>query len=255
MSDATISEDGGVITVTLDRPEKLNAINPEMTEALWVATRALRDRDDLRVLVITATGKYFTAGIDLAAVPGEVDGARPASDLAYRRRYRDHHLLYDELEAVEKPVILAAQGPCLGAGVEMAVSCDFRFAAARAHFQLPEIGLGVIAGSGGTGRLTRLVGPHWAKWMSMAGQAVDADRALQIGLVHDVFPDDEFTASVTAFARQLVEFPAQALGVAKLAVDLSADLDRTGQRHLERIVNTRLTTLDDFVRRTAPFRR
>jgi enoyl-CoA hydratase len=152
-----------------------------MTEALWQATRALRDRDDLRVLVIRAEGEYFTAGIDLGAVPGEVGGARPESDIRYRRLYRDHHLLYDEMEAVEKPVILAAQGPCLGAGVEMAVSCDFRFAAQSARFQLPEIGLGVIPGSGGTGRLTRLLGPHWAKWMAMAGRSLTAEQALAVG--------------------------------------------------------------------------
>jgi enoyl-CoA hydratase/carnithine racemase len=255
VTGATLAEDGGIVTVTFDRPDKLNAIDPGMTEVLWQATRALRDRDDLRVLVIRAEGTYFTAGIDLGAVPGELDGGRPESDIRYRRLYRDHHLLYDEIEAVEKPVVLAAQGPCLGAGVELAVSCDFRFAARSARFHLPEINLGVIPGSGGTGRLTRLVGPHWAKWMAMAGQSLTAERAVTAGLVHDVFPDDELDASVTAFARGLIEIPVEALGVAKLTVDLCADLDRTGQRHLERIVNTRLTTLDEFVARSARFRR
>jgi enoyl-CoA hydratase len=253
--DARITEEGGIVTVSFDRPGKLNAIDPGMTEVLWRATRALRDRDDLRVLVIRAEGDYFTAGIDLGAVPGEVDGARPESDIRYRRLYRDHHQLYDEMEAVEKPVVLAAQGPCLGAGVEMAVSCDFRFASRSARFQLPEIGLGVLPGSGGTGRLTRVIGPHWAKWMAMAGQPLTAERALAVGLVHDVVPDGELDASVTAFARQLIAIPAEALGAAKLAVDLCADLDRTGQRHLERIVNSRLTTLDEFAARSARFRR
>ena len=96
-----------------------------------------------------------------------------------RRKYRQrHHVLHDEMESIEKPIILAAQGPCLGLGLEMAASCDFRFCTPQAHFGLPEVGrLGVIAGSGGISRVTRLVGPHWSKWISMAGKNVDADTA------------------------------------------------------------------------------
>jgi len=106
----------------------------------------------------------------------------------FRRNYRSHHLLYDEFEAIEKPIIIAANGICLGAGVEMAVSCDFRFCTPDAEFGVPEVHLGMLAGSGGTSRLTRLVGPAWGKWMAMAGRRVGAAQAKQIGLVHDVFP-------------------------------------------------------------------
>jgi enoyl-CoA hydratase/carnithine racemase len=254
-SHASVSEDGGIITVTIDRQAKRNAISPEVTRVLWEATRALASRPDLQVLVITAVGPYFTAGIDLGAVPGERDGERIQPGLDYRRTFREHHLLYDEFEALEKPIILAAQGHCFGAGVEMAASCDFRFAAEGVTFWLPEIGLGVLPASGGTSRLTRLVGPHWGKWMAMAGRKVDADQARAIGLVHDVFPPEELHEKVDAFARELCDIPADALGMAKLAVDMAADVDRTSARHIERFTNTVLTDTEEWRARTARFRK
>jgi enoyl-CoA hydratase len=250
---ARIGEADGVITVTFDRQDKLNAISPQMTALLWEGIRALGDRDDLRALVITGVGRYFTAGIDLRHPAADRRDGNLASDVAYRRTYRRHHLLYDEFEAVEKPVILAAQGGCLGAGVEMAASCDFRFAARSAHFQLPEIGLGVIAGSGGTSRLTRIVGPHWAKWMAMAGEPIGADQALAIGFVHQVFPDETFAAEVAGFARKLAGLPEEALGTAKLVVDAAADVDRTTQRNIDRLANTSLAGRPGFADRTARF--
>lgn len=247
MADARVTEAGGVITVTIDREAKRNAINPEVTQALWDAVRALATRDDLRCLVITAVGKYFTAGIDIvaAAQAREAESSAPARQQpgwAYRRDYRSHHLLYDEMEAIEKPVILAAQGPCLGAGVEMALSCDFRFCTQNAEWGLPEVSLGVIPGSGGASRLTRIVGPAWAKYLTMSGARITAERARAIGLVHEVFAAESFQDDVAAFARRLVELPAEAVGLAKLAVDLATDVaDRSAQRHVDRLINTTLT--------------
>lgn len=251
---ATIALGDGIITVTIDRQEKHNAISRQVTETLWEAARALADRDDLRVMLITAVGRYFTAGIDLAASQETFDvSGRAAPDIAYRRSYREHHLLYDEFESIEKPIVLVAQGRCLGAGVEMAASCDFRLASTEASFALPEVQLGVIAGSGGTSRITRLVGPHWGKWLAMAGQEVDAERALMMGLVHEVFPPEALLSGATDFARRLIEIPTECLGLAKLAVDLSADVDRTSQRHIERIANTNLVSSEEFRRRTERF--
>ena len=247
MASARVTEAGGIITVTIEREAKRNAINPEVTRTLWDAVRALAARDDLRCLVITAVGAYFTAGIDIlaAAQAREAASSAPAEQQpgwAYRRDYRDHHLLYDEMEAIEKPVILAAQGICLGAGVEMALSCDFRFCTPSAEWGLPEVSLGVIPGSGGTSRLTRIVGPAWAKYLTMTGERIGAERAHAIGLVHEIFPAETFQADVAAFARRLVELPAEAVGLAKLAVDLATDVtDRSAQRHVDRLINTTLT--------------
>lgn len=259
LSNAVTAEAEGILTVTFDREEKLNAIDSSMTGVLWEAVTELADRDDLRCMVITGKGRYFTAGIDINDMPGNASDDSPAESphpgWNFRRRYRRHHLLYDEFEAVEKPIVVAAQGNCFGAGLEMAVSCDFRFCTPEAQFGLPEVHIGVMAGSGGTSRLTRLVGPAWGKWMAMAGQRVTAEQALRIGLVHDVFSADTFLEQVYAFCRQLITVPAEVLGLAKLAVDLYTDVhDRTVQRHVDRIIITGIRDSPEFRSRTARFR-
>ena len=241
MSHCTITEQDGIITVTTTRPEKLNAISHEVTAAYWEAANALADRDDLRVMVITAEGPYFTAGLDLSSLGGNRPGNPETEHLHpgwnFRRNYRSHHLLYDEFEAVEKPIVLAVNGICLGAGVEMGASCDFRFCVPEAEFGVPEVRLGAIAGSGGTSRLARIVGPAWAKYMAMAGMRVDAERALSMGLVQDIFPGETFMDDVYAFCRSMMEIAPEVLGIAKLAVDMYTDVqDRTVQRHIDRLL-------------------
>jgi len=254
---AIITEDDQILTVTFDRQNKLNAISPEMTAALWEAITALADRDDLRCLVITGKGRYFTAGLDLAVPGGNRPGNPETEHLHpgwnFRRNYRSHHLLYDEFEAVEKPIVLAAQGICLGAGVEMGMSCDFRFCTPQAEFAVPEVHLGAIAGSGGTSRLTRMIGPAWAKYMAMAGMQIGAERAHAIGLVHDVFPAETFLDDVYAFCRKMMGIAPEVLGLAKIAVDMFADVqDRTVQRHIDRILVA--STFDEWQKRTDRFK-
>jgi enoyl-CoA hydratase/carnithine racemase len=250
---ARITVADGVVIVTMSRPAKLNAISPDITAALWEAVRLLALREDVRVMLIEATGRYFTAGIDLAALPADRSDGRLASDRDYRRDYREHHLLYDEMEATEKPIVLAAQGPCLGAGVEMAVSCDFRLASADAHFRLPEVELAVLPGSGGCSRLTRLVGPHWAKWMALAGRRVEAVQAERIGLVHQVFPAEDFADEARRFARDLAALPSEAVGLGKLVIDMAAETDRATGRRIERLANSGLDGSPAFQSATARF--
>ncbi|CAO5236183.1 enoyl-CoA hydratase/isomerase family protein [Frankia sp. AgKG'84/4] len=258
---ARITEDDGILTVTIDRQAKRNAMGPQVIETLWRAANQLADRDDLRCLVITAVGPYFTAGTDLSAPVGTRHGDPETEHLHpgwnFRRSYRTHHLLYDELEAIEKPIVVAAQGICLGGGVELAVSCDFRFATPAAEFGVPEVrSIGVIAGSGGTSRLTRLVGPAWGKWMAMAGRRVSAEQARQIGLVHDIYPAETFLDDVYAFCRDLITIPAETLGVAKLAIDMYADVsDRTAQRNIDRLLVSGMITSPDYLARMARFQK
>lgn len=247
-SEARLDRDGPVLTLTFTRDAKLNAVTPGMLDLLREAVDTLAVDRAVRVLVITAEGRYFTAGMDAHLSGRElglmVDDGTAGSE--FRRNYRNLHRLFDELEAIEKPVVLAAQGPCLGVGVELGVSCDFRLAASRATFGLPEIpNLAVLPGSGGISRLTRLVGPHWARWLAMAAQTVDAEEARAIGLVHRVIPDDAFTAEVAAFAHHLAGLPAEALGLAKLAIDAAADSDRTTARNVDRIANTLLVLSEE----------
>ncbi|MBA2282602.1 MAG: enoyl-CoA hydratase/isomerase family protein [Actinomycetota bacterium] len=236
-----VDEDGPVLTVTFTRLEKRNAVSDEMFDALRAALRSMQERADLRVLVLTGEGEWFTAGLDLQGgfarglyEPAEHQGQ------AFRQRYRQLHLLFDDIEATEKPVVLAAQGPCFGVGLELACSCDIRVASTTTTFSLPEVRFGAVAGSGGTTRLTRIVGPSWAKWVAMAGQTIDADRALQIGLVQEVVAPERFTARVRELAADLATIPAEGMGLAKLLVDAAVDLDRTTARHLDRIAVTGL---------------
>jgi len=232
----------GVITLTFTRDRKLNAVTGGMLDAIRTAVADLRDRDDLKVLVITAEGRYFTAGADIIALPvGETGPDVPGS--VFRRNYRRLHELFDEIEAVEKPVVVSAQGPCLGIGMELSSSCDFRFAAEHAVFGLPEVrNLAALPGSGGISRLTRLVGPHWAKWLAMAGQQLDAAGALSAGYLHAVYPADELASRVREFALDLAAQPTEALGLAKIVIDAAATSDRTAARDFDRVANTALIT-------------
>lgn len=245
MSEALLREDfDGVIALTLNRPDKLNAITPGMLEGLAEALADLRDKSEQRVLMIRANGRYFSAGMDISGGMAPTEG----SGVEFRRWYRcSLHNLFDEIEAVEKPVVVAIHGACLGGALEMACSCDFRLAAESAKFGLPEIRLGVIPGSGGTSRLTRLVGPANAKWLVMAGQDVSAERALQIGLVQEVCKDELFEKRSREFCLELAGLPLDATATAKIAIDTVADLDRTGARQVERIANTVLTRSEEHL--------
>jgi enoyl-CoA hydratase len=241
----------GVSTLTFTRPDKRNAVDLEMFACIREAVGDLRDQDHLRVLVITAEGEYFTAGKDVADLRTNVgqgtDGTVRGSNIRAQYRVNADHDLFDAIEQVEKPVILAAQGHCLGVGVEMGASCDFRFAAEGATFGLPEVqNLAAIPGSGGISRLTRIVGPHWARWLAMACERIDARQALAIGLVHAVYPGEEFADRVQAFARKLAGMPREALGVAKIAIDTADTVDRATARVFDRFSQTLLFTSDEF---------
>jgi enoyl-CoA hydratase/carnithine racemase len=243
-----VEQRGAILVVSLNRPRKYNAIDLEMWHGLVAATQLFGERDDLRVLLIRAEGSYFCAGIDLHSklVPaGDI-----TSPAAFRRWYRagvgSLHPIGDAWEAVDKPVVVAHQGPCLGGALEISLCADFRLAAAGARYGLPEIALGGIPGSGGTSRLTRLIGPHWARWLVLANQQIDAARALAIGLVHEVFDQAEFDDRVYQFCAMLATLPAEAFAAGKLAIELAADLDRAQARNVERLAVSSLVTGEEY---------
>ena len=250
----SLAEDGPVLVLSFDRADKRNAIDDEMTAALRAAAARLAEDPAARVLLLRAEGEWFSAGSDLHSEwSRRLFEPREHPGMGFRRAYRELHQLYDELEAIEKPVVLAAQGPCWGAGVELACSVDFRFASTRATFALPEVRLGTVAGSGGASRLTRLIGPHWAKWVAMAGQEVDAEQALRIGLVHEVVAPEHLEPRVLTFCHELAALPAEAVGLSKLVIDAAVDTDRTTARHLDRIAVTTLFGSDDLAQHRRRF--
>ena len=232
----------GILGITFNRPDKYNAITFAMLEDLSKAIDRFREEDELRVLLLRANGRYYSAGLDV----GEGLAPETESGIEFRNWYRrDIHRLFDELEAIEKPIVAAIQGPCLGGALEMALSCDFRLAATSARFGLPETNIGALPGSGGMSRLTRLVGSAEAKWLVMAAQTIDAGRALRVGLIHEVYPDDEFEKQYKAFAQKLVALPREAVGAGKVAIDAIEDVDRATARQIERLSNTPLSQSEE----------
>lgn len=236
------NEQDGIIEVIFNRPEKFNALTREMYDGLARAVDALSSRQDLRVMLIRASGKYFSAGMDLSAMAAvkEEDIAGSASE--FRRSYREnaYHWLFDAMESVEKPIVVAHHAPCLGGGLELSLSCDFRLASTSAQYGLPEMNIAMIPGSGGTSRLVRTVGAHWARWLIMASEQLNAERALAIGLVHQVVPDAELEKFARDFCVKLSKQPQEAMRMAKLAIELAQDLGRAQGRNVERLANSAL---------------
>jgi enoyl-CoA hydratase/carnithine racemase len=232
-----VSARESILELVLNRPEKLNAISGDMLGVITAETERFVTDPSLRVMLIRAKGRYFSAGVDISGT------LAPPDDLAgpqeFRRWYREGpgslHPLLDRFEVIEKPIVVAHHGPCLGGALEFSLSCDFRLASPNARYALPETALGNIPGSGGVSRLTRLVGPHWARWFIMANLPVDAAKAVAIGLVHEVYPDERFEADVWAFCSHLARQPPETVGAAKLALELAADLDRAQARNVERL--------------------
>lgn len=240
-----VEQDGAVLIATLNRPNKLNAITAEMMELLAAAVDRLRETSDIKVLLIRARGRYFCAGGDLRtqdhALPASGSGIRD-----YHRQLRHAQKTYDEMEAIEKPIVVAHQGNCLGAGLELSLSCDFRLAARGVEYALPEGKFGALPASNGVSRLVRTIGTHWARYFLMANRSMSTDRALAIGLIHDVFEHDALEAEALAFAHHLATQNGEHMGAAKLAIEVVADLGLAQARNVERLANSALMLMPAY---------
>lgn len=244
--DIIRTEHERILEVVFNRPKKYNAMNRAIASGLNEAVAEFRDRRDLRVMLIRANGKYFSAGADLTDISRpDAQGSSSAERNWYRQGSGSFHPMFDEMEAVEKPIVVAHQGPCFGGAFEMSLSCDFRLGASSATYRMPEIDIGCLPGSGGTSRLARLVGPHWARWFVLAGETASAQQALNMGLLHDVYPDDEFNERVMKFCAKLASLPPEAVALSKLTIELTADLDRQQARNIERLSNSILFLGDE----------
>ena len=238
-----VSEEDGVLVATFNRPDKLNAMSLQLTHALGETVERFRDDPALKVMLIRATGRYFSSGADLKE-SGSMDRPRPTTGSGLREMHRRlpsrMRQIWDEIEHVEKPFVVAHQGMCVGGSLEMSLSCDFRLASRSAAYSFPEAKFGVLPATNGVSRLTRVVGPHWARWLIMANKSVDAERALVMGLVHDVFPDETFEADALAFCRHLAQQNGEMMGAAKIAIELAWDLGVDQAAAVERMANSAL---------------
>jgi enoyl-CoA hydratase/carnithine racemase len=236
-----LSRDGAVALLRLNRPENLNSWNQQMRDELKAAVADVVGDDSLRVLVITGTGRAFSAGEDVRGMKGLTDlGTR-----GFRRVVRDIHNTFDEIEAIEVPVIAAINGTAAGGGMELALSCDFRFAATTAKMGFPENNVGLIPGSGGCSRLVRQVGLSRAKRLVMTGEMVQAEPALAYGLVDEVHPPEELLPRAMAFAQSLAKRAPQALGIAKVVLNQCARVDPDTARNFERLGQSILKKTED----------
>jgi enoyl-CoA hydratase len=211
---------GGVVVVTIDRPEALNALNRDTLSELRDRLRELATDTDARVLVVTGAGdRAFAAGADI----GEMTEMSVLEGHAWGALGHECARL---LESMPKPTLAAVNGFALGGGCELALACDIRYASERAKFGQPEINLAIIPGWGGTQRLARAVGAALAKDLILTGRTVDADEALRIGLVSAVYPAEELLERVLDTAAELVAKSAVALSAAKDATNraLQGDL-------------------------------
>jgi enoyl-CoA hydratase len=240
--------DGVILIVTLNRPDKLNALSGEMMALFDQAVLRFRDSAALKVMLVRANGRYFCAGADLR---GGDSASLQYTASAIRERHRTQlhgmHRIYDEMEAIEKPIVVAHHGTCMGGGLELSMSCDFRLAAKSARYAFPEGKFGVLPASNGVSRLTRLVGTHWARYLIMANLSIDAERALIMGLVHDVFPDETFQDEVLRFCRHLAEQNGEQMGAAKLAIEMARDLGLAQARNVERMANSALMLNPEYL--------
>ena len=207
---------GHIATITLDRPDKLNAINQAMRRGLSAAVARVRDDDAVRVLVLTGAGdRAFSAGADVTEFLG-----RSADE--QRRLDWNGPRIYEELEALAQPVICAINGLAYGGGCELALACDIRIASETASMGLLEIRHGLIPGGGGTQRLPRLIGVGRALQLILTGDPIPARRALEIGLVEEVVPAGGALAAAEALAARLAQQSPVAIRAAKSAVRAAA---------------------------------
>ena len=231
----------GVATITLNRPEVHNAMNDLMRRELKRCFESVADADDVRVVVVTGAGaKAFSAGADIREF---VEPQAPT-------RFRDARRRVDFRAAMDRcpqPIIAAIGGFAFGGGLELALACDMRIAAANATLGLTEVNLAIIPGGGGTQRLPRIVGRGKALEMILTGARIPADEALRIGLVERVVPEGQALAAATEVARTLAARAPVALRYAKEAVVKGLELPLADGLRLETDLSTLLRTTEDRV--------
>jgi len=240
------SVERGVLTLTLNRPHVLNAITPALLDELTDALHEAAANRVVRAVIITGAGRGFCSGQDLRAAVGE--GAIDVGAVL-----RDHYApAIRAIRSMDQPVIAAVNGVAAGAGFSLALACDLRVAAQSATFVQAFVRIGLIPDLASTYFLPRLIGPARAAELMMLGEAIEAERALQMGIVNQVVADADLPAVAAALAGRLAAGP-RSIALIKRALDVSAANDLEAQLAVEERLQTEATTTADFVEGVTAF--
>lgn len=219
-----LSVDDGIATVTLDRPEKLNAWSWEASRQLGQRADQIRFDDNVRVVVVRGEGRAFCAGVDLGMPEDRVTGRSPAEKVRnYYEGIRWVHERFHAFADLPQPIVVAVHGYCLGFGFELALMADIRVAADDAVFALPEAQVGVSVDAGGDLRLAREVGAGWAKLLALTGRRLDAATAERLGIVQSVVPREALDDTALQIAREIRDNAPLAVQSIKRTINAFAD--------------------------------
>ena len=233
----TLDIDGKVAVITLNRPDVRNAINEAMLPPWLAALETCRTHPDVAVIVLTGAGDAFCRGGDTTQLGGHTE----PSPQEIKAQFWDRlHAIPKKLAEIDKPVIAAVNGLASGAGVDAALQCDLRFAAESAVFRVSYTAFGLVPGNGGTYFLPRIVGEAKAMELFFAAAPIDAEEAMRIGMVNQVFADEEFMARTLAFARDIAQRAPLAMALVKRAVRQSGAMDL--RTHLDMVSSHMLIT-------------
>ncbi|MCM1990145.1 short-chain-enoyl-CoA hydratase [Oceanirhabdus seepicola] len=213
-----LSIESGIATITMDRPQALNALNSQTLKELNNVIDEVQGNDDVRVVIITGNGKSFVAGADISEM-------KDLNSIQGRKFGLLGNKIFRRLELMEKPVIAAVNGFALGGGCELSMACDIRIASSKAKFGQPEVSLGITPGFGGTQRLARLVGVGKAKELIFTGDIIRADEALRIGLVNSVVEPEELMNVAKDMAEKIKNNAPIAVAYSKVAINRGVEVD------------------------------
>src|SRR2546423_3789316 len=242
----TVSVQDRIATLTVNRPDKLNALNAIVIGELGRAIDELVASEDVGAVILTGAGRAFVAGADIAELSA-------VSALEGRRLARRGQEIFRRFETSPKPTVAAVNGFALGGGCELAMACHVRVAAEGAKFGQPEVKLGLIPGYGGTQRLPRLVGRGRALQLLLTGEMIDAHEALRIGLVNRVVPGDQLLSAATSMIQQMLMNAPLALGACIDAVDRGLEMGLDDALMLEATQFGVLITTSDTAEGTRAF--
>jgi len=230
----------GVFYITFDRPDKFNSFNRTLALGVQQALKDAAEDSSVRAVVITGNGKAFCAGQDLAEA---TDPNGPALSTIVSDHYNP---IITAIRKLPKPVIAAVNGVAAGAGANIALACDIVVAHEKASFIQAFSKIGLIPDSGGTFTLPRLVGFQRASALMMTGDKVPAAQALHMGMIYQVFPEDTYSAEVTALAERMAQMPTKGLALTKAALNKAYVNDLREQLDLEESLQTRAGQTEDF---------